>query len=446
MSEAETEVANDAKFEFDAGFQSKIASLFLRDTSFALKTNDLIQPEYFTEDATGALIRIAKDHLRVYKSVPDLKILPTLIKDEIAAKRLRPDMLEGVKAVIKEAIKADLSNPDYVVDQVVRFAKHQAIEQAMMRSIPLLEKGQFDKIAEIMKKATSVGLTVDDGDYDYWAEIENRTKERADLLAGKIVREGITTGYPDIDGNLYHYGWGRRELSCIMGAAKAGKSMSLGDFGRNASLAGYNVLYITLEVSKKIIAERLDAANSDTLMRELHKDHARVEAAIKALRAKNAGHLRIREYASGTCKPSQVNRLIEDYRANGIIFDLVIVDYADIMAAEYRSDSMIENLRTIYIDLRAIAFEHNIAVLTATQTNREGAKASTAKATDIGDDWNKARTVDILIGINATDAEKAAGEARLTWLLSRNTEDGFSLRIKQDRQKMKFLTKVLGRV
>jgi replicative DNA helicase len=84
-------------------------------------------------------------------------------------------------------------------------------------------------------------------------------------------------------------------------------------------------------------------------------------------------------------------------------------------------------------------------VLTATQTNRDGAKAATAKATDVGDDWNKARTVDIMIGINATDAEKAAGEARLTWLLSRNTEDGFSLRIKQDRQKMQFLTKIIGK-
>ncbi|WP_326894426.1 hypothetical protein U8P73_36700 (plasmid) [Rhizobium beringeri] len=50
-----------------------------------------------------------------------------------------------------------------------------------------------------------------------------------------------------------------------------------------------------------------------------------------------------------------------------------------------------------------------------------------------------------MIGINATDAEKAAGEARLTWLLSRNTEDGFSLRIKQDRAKMQFLKKVIGK-
>lgn len=436
----------EAQFDFDPAFQNKIAALFMRDTTFAMKTKDLVKPEYFAEDATGALIRIVQEHMKVYKAVPDFKILPTLLKDELAAKRLRPDMLDGIKSAIREAVTADLSNPDYVTDKIVDFAKHQAIEQAMMQSIPLLEKGQFDKIAEVMKRATSVGVLVDEGAYDYWAEIENRTQERHDLLAGKVVREGITTGYAGIDAHLYHYGWGRRELSCMMGAAKAGKSMSLGDFGRNASLAGYNVLYITLEVGKRIIAERLDAANSDTMMRELHKDPDKVEATLKALHAKKAGALHLREYPSGAFKPSQLARLLEDYRADGLLFDLVIVDYADIMAAEYRSDSLIENLRTIYIDLRAIAFEANVALLTATQTNRDGAKAATAKATDVGDDWNKARTVDILIGINATDAEKAAGEARLTWLLSRNTEDGFSLRIKQDRQKMKFLEKVLGKV
>jgi replicative DNA helicase len=115
------------------------------------------------------------------------------------------------------------------------------------------------------------------------------------------------------------------------------------------------------------------------------------------------------------------------------------------MASEYRSDSLQENLRTIYIDLRALAFETGAAFLTATQTNRDGAKTLTAKATDVGDDFNKVRTVDLLIGINATDAEKKAGEARLYWAASRNSSDGFSLRIRQERDKMKFLTAVIGK-
>lgn len=433
-----------AQFDFDASFQTKVAALFMRDTTFAMNTKDLIKPEYFTEDAAGALIRVVQDHVKTYRAVPDIKILPTILKDEIAKKRIRPDMVEPIKKLVKDVLVADLSNPAFVTDKVTDFAKTQAIIQAMERSIPLLEKQEWGKIAQIFKEANAVGTANDGGDYDYFEEIRNRTQQRHDLKAGKVVRNGITTGYPVMDAYLYHYGWGRKELSCMMGAAKAGKSMSLGDFGKNAAMAGYNVFYDSLEVAKDIIANRIDAALSDTLMRDLHKDPDAVEKAIRAIQAKS-GQFKLRDHPSGTLKPSQLHRLLENYRADGIIFDLVIVDYADIMASEYRSDSLQENLRTIYIDLRAIAHEANCAVLTATQTNRDGAKAATAKATDVGDDWNKARTVDIMIGINATDAEKQVGEARLSWLLSRNTEDGFSLRIKQDREKMQFLTKIIGR-
>ncbi|PZR92081.1 MAG: DNA helicase [Stutzerimonas stutzeri] len=437
---------SEGQFEFDPGFQTKIAALFTRDTTFAMKNKDLLKPEYFTNDAAGALVRIVQEHIKVYRAVPDLKILPTILKDEIAAKRIRPDMIEGIKTTVRDIVKADLSNPAFVTNKVTEFAKHQAVEQAMMASIGLLEKRDWNKIAELMKHATSIGANGDDDDYDYWEESKNRAQYRRDLRDGKIIRDGITTGYSAIDANLYHMGWGRKELSCMMGAAKAGKSMSLGDFARNANLAGYHVYYDTLEVSRDIIADRLDAANADTLMKELHKRPDDVEKALLRLRTAKTGHFKMREHASGTLKPSVLHRTLERYRADGIIFDLVVVDYADIMASEYRSDSLQENLRTIYIDLRAIAFETNTALLTATQTNRDGAKAHTAKATDVGDDWNKARTVDLMIGIDATDVEKNAGEARLSFLLSRNGESGFGLRIRQDRSKMQFITKILGRV
>ncbi|MBD9511653.1 DNA helicase [Ensifer sp. ENS10] len=435
-----------AQFEFDQSFQTKVAALVMRDTNFAMNTKDLIKPEYFTEDAAGALVRIVHEHVKVYRAVPDMKILPTILKDEIAAKRIRSDMVDPIKKMVRTILTTDLSNPAFVQDKVTDFAKHQAVEGAIMSILPLLEKGKdWAKIGQLMKDAVSIGSVTDGGDYDYFDEIRNRTQERHDLKSGKVIRSGITTGYAAIDAYLYHMGWGRKELSCVMGAAKAGKSMSLGDFGKNASMAGYNVFYDSLEVAKEIIAARVDAALSDTMMRDLHKDPDKVEAAIKAIAAKS-GKFKMRDHASGTLKPSQLNRLLEQYRADGIIFDLVIVDYADIMAAEYRSDSLQENLRTIYVDLRAIAYEANCALLTATQTNRDGAKASTAKATDVGDDWNKARTVDLMLGINATDAEKAANEARLTWLLARNGESGFSLSLKQDRSKMQFITKVLGKV
>lgn len=439
MSEAGT-----ASYEFDEAFQERIAGMFLSETSFASRVHDLVKPEYFTNNATKTVMRVAQDHFSVYKTAPEMTLMGTLIKDAFLAKRIRKDEIPEIRDLLRRVKNLPATNLDYIVDKVSKFARHQAIEQAIMESVGLLEKGDFDKISDRIKQAVSVGESQVFERYDYFKEIESRTKKREDILAGKIVRNGITTGYSGMDAYLYHAGWGRKELSCIMGPAKSGKSLSLGDFCKNASLAGYNVLYVSCEVAKEIIAERIDAALSSTIMNELHKKPADVRAEIiKA--EKGAGHFEFQDRPSGTMKPSHLRTMLEKFAKEGIIFDLVAVDYADIMAPEFRTDDLREALRTIYIDLRAIASEFNIALLTATQTNRDGAKSITSKATDVGDDWNKARTVDILIGINVTDEEKRAGEARLYWALSRNTQDGFTLRIKQDRQRMQFLTKIIGK-
>lgn len=430
-------------YDFDENFQDKIAGLFSRDTSFAKRVTDLIKPDYFTNVGTMEFVRICQEHLRKHGNVPDRQTFVKVLKDMVAAKRLRDDVLDGVKEAFRKSMKADLTNANYVAEEVATFAKHQAIQNAMMASIPLLEKGDFAKIRELMSTACQIGLTDDWEDYDYFAKIKERTARRDDIASGSVLRTGITTGYAKVDVHLYHNGWGRKELSCLMGAAKAGKSLGLGDFAKNASLAGYNVLYVSLEVAKEIISERIDAALSDTLMAELVNDRAKVEAAIQKMEA-NAGVFKVIDFPSGTLKVSHLNRVLEKYRDRGVVFDLVVVDYADIMAPERSSDELREGLRRIYIDLRALAHVWNVAMLTATQTNRDGAKKAAAEATDVGDDWNKVRTVDILIGINATEAEKQIGEARLKWLISRNTADGFSLRIKQDRSKMQFLKDVLA--
>lgn len=446
MSAEEEEDVGSGVYEFDQAFQKKVVTMFLRDTQFAMRAKDLIEPEYFGEEAMGALVRLGQDYVRKYKSAPDPKLFVSLLKDEIAKKRIRDDLKDDIKSLLKEALnpKVDLSSSGYVLDKIADFAKRQAVERAILKSVELLDKGDFASIEKITKQALSVGNVVDGEEYDYWKEIESRTQLREDWKAGRIVKTGISTGVSEIDAHLYHGGWGRKELSLLMGAAKAGKSLSLGEFTKNASLLGYNTFYGSCEVACSIIADRLDAALSDTAMRLLKDDPQTVRRKIKAAEAK-AGALKMRDFASGTLKPSQLHRIVEDYRSDGIIMDLITVDYADIMAAEYRSDNFIENMRSIYIDLRAIAFEFNAALLTATQTNREGAKKATAKMTDVAEDFNKIRTADIVLGINATEDEKRSNEARLTWVASRNSEDGFSLRIRQDREKLKFVTAILGK-
>ena len=440
-----TDTGEAPAYEFDIDFQTKIVALQLRDTSFAARTDGLIEPTYFEHEIDRHIVKIAVDYFTVYKKTPDWGILGTLLKSLVFKKTIRADMLKEIVPRLNELKSIDISDRDYVVDQVATFARSMAMQNAMMKSIEALEKGDIGKIEKLMSEALQVGAQDDTGFYDYWKENDNRAQERVDKASGLIAPDGITTGVTELDEILQpHNGWGRKELNVLMGAAKAGKSMALGEFAKAASLAGYNVLYMSCEVAAKIIAMRVDANVSDTAIKLLGAHPERVRKAIGTLSAK-AGAFEIREYPTGTLTCSMVRRLLKTYRARGIVFDLIVADYADIMAPEHRSDVERENSKQVYESLRAIAFEENAAVLTATQSNRTGAKAITAKGTDVAEDFNKVRIADCFISINATDAERATGEARLFFANMRNTEDGFTLRIRQERDRMKFISKVLGR-
>jgi replicative DNA helicase len=193
-----------------------------------------------------------------------------------------------------------------------------------------------------------------------------------------------------------------------------------------------------------IYADRLDANFSDTAMRLL-KDHPfDVATKVKAAALKSAP-LMVHDFASGSLKPSMIRRILERYRAKGIIFDLIVVDYADICSAEHPTGEFRHDSNSFWVDLRGIGYEQNAAILTATQTNREGAKKMTATGLDVAEDINKTRNVDLLISINATPEEIDSNEVRLFAAASRNQKE-FHLRIQQDREKMRFIKKVLGKV
>ncbi|BBI61622.1 hypothetical protein HSBAA_29280 [Vreelandella sulfidaeris] len=113
------------------------------------------------------------------------------------------------------------------------------------------------------------------------------------------------------------------------------------------------------------------------------------------------------------------------------------------MAPDFRTQDPIENSKSIYVGLRAIAMQYDVALLTATQTNREGARSSVATMTDVAEDFNKIRIADLVISINKTEEEKANQEARLYFAASRNQRSDITIRIKQDLERMQFLTKIL---
>jgi len=430
-------------YDFNATFQDKIMTLAIRDQVFARRTQGLISPEYFENSATATLIDLAQRHYQRYSELPSEVALIQSIKDAVVSGQIRKELKKDVVDKFKLARKGSLSDREFVADKVAEFARHQAIYRAMMQSTDLLGKKKYDKIADLIKSASTIGANDADACVDYFGSIECRSIERKDKVAGIKPPQGITTGLAKLDKLLYHNGWGREELSVLLGGAKSGKSTGLLFFARNGALAGKNVLYVTLEMSGKIASSRIDASISEIEMKELESHIGEVEDKVKKAN-KGAGLLYIAEFPTGSLSPSGLRRLIESNAAEGRRFDMVVVDYLDLMTPDNRTNDPIENSKQVYIGVRAIAQEENIAMLSATQSNREGFKSITAKAEHVSDDFNKVRIADLLISINSSDDEKLRGEARLFFAASRNQAGSMMLQVKQDLERMIFIKSIIG--
>lgn len=445
----------EVKYEFDDEFQLKIATHVLRDQSFMMKAAHLVKPEYFENVGVQAMVNLGLRYFQKRNAVVQTRVVgKELFKDDVDNKIIRSDTkqmaIDTFKAIFSDS--ADLSNGDLIADKVAEFARHQAVSNAIYGAATLLDKKQFDKIEAMITAAMKVGINVDSNEYDYWERAEERRQTRIERLTGVAKPTGITTGHKMIDDLLFHRGWGRKELNVILGGAKSGKTTALINFSKAAVLAGLHVLHVSLEVSSEINAMRADATMTDTFVKELEREANTVKGKLDVLRGR-AGEYKIHEYPSGTFSPNQLRQLIERYKTpsrnpdgtirKAVKFDLIVVDYADIMAPDFRTNDPIENSKNIYLGLRAIASEENVAMLTATQGNREGAKATVLTGVHVADDYNKVRTVDLMISINVTDEERANGEARLHFAASRNQEGGITIFVKQELSKMKFISSIL---
>ncbi len=428
----------EAKYEFGFEFQTLILAYLFRDVTFNVRTEGLIKPGYFDSEVHAVLANIASTYFETYKTVPSRATLTVLLKDAIAKKQIRPELQGDVVATIRQAYDEKLADIESTIKEVTKFARKQELTKAILKCASLIDKGDYDSVEPIIAKAVLIGANEGIGEYDFFKEADNRFAYREEVEAGRILPTGITTGFKEFDDHLYHKGWGRGELSVLMGPAKSGKTMALLSFAVKAVLHGSNVLYVSLEVSRRILADRLDANIAGVKIKDLVGNKRKVRDA-SVIASPKAGIFKLHDYPTGTFSPLMLRRLLARYASMGIRFDMVVVDYADIMAPDVNSDQPRENSRLIYVGLRGIAQEFDCAILSATQTNREGFKAAVGRMEHVSDDINKARTVDLLIAINADDEDRVLGRAKLHIIASRNQDGGSPIELKTNLAMARFL-------
>lgn len=427
---------------FDSDFRQKVLSLSLRDNNFCERVDGLIKPELFDDEISKYILSLAQSHYHKYNQAPSPVAISHNFSQDKKNNVVRKELHSSITCRLRDLYKTDISDRDFIIDQISDFARRQATINAVLEASEIIDSGaDVGAIMPLMQKALDTGSSDLTSAYDYKEGIQQRSEIRKARLKGEIAFNSVTTGYREFDDCLFRRGWGKSELSLYMAPSKAGKSIALVDHALRAVERGYNTLFVSLEVATEIQNDRMDSNISGVKMDDLYVHIDKVQERVEKW-AGRAANLKMHEYPTGTFRVSDLRRLIKKYQAVGITFDFVVVDYADIMLSESTSTEGIDKSKQVLIDLRALAQAENVAILSATQTNRDGAKVETIEAIHVAEDFNKIRIADLVISINANELEKQSNEARLYFAASRN-QKAVTITVKRDLSIMRHIKEIV---
>jgi replicative DNA helicase len=310
---------------------------------------------------------------------------------------------------------------DWLVDTTEKWCRDRAIYLALMESIALADgkdkEKDRDAIPSILSNALAVSFDAHVG-HDYLLDYEARYESyhrKEDLIPfdleyfNKITKGGLPN----------------KTLNIALAGTGVGKSLFMCHVASSALLSGKNVLYITAEMAEEKIAERIDANLLNVPIQEL-TDLPKVmfEERVTKLSQKTQGSLIIKEYPTATAHAGHFRSLLNELALKKSFRpDIIFIDYLNICASErYRAGSNVNSytvVKAIAEELRGLACEANVPIVSATQTTRSGYGSSDVELTDTSESFGLPATADLMFALISTDDLEGLGQIMVKQLKNR---------------------------
>ncbi len=384
-----------AEYTFDV--QKLYIEMLLADAESFARAQNIFNPESF-DRKLQPIAKFVKDYMDEYKVMPDV--------DQVNAKH-------DIK--LKSAKDLDPAHFNWLLDEFETFSRHKALEQAILSSADLLEKGDYGPVEDMVKDAVNVGLTRDLGT-DYFEDPRGR------LEALKDNNGQISTGWQNLDKKLFG-GFNRGELNIFAGGSGAGKSLFLQNLAVNWAQAGLNVCYISFELSEQLTAMRLDAMMTNIPTKKVFPEIDNVEMKVKMLK-KKSGNLQIKYLPSGSNVLDVRTYLKELELKNKKKVDCILIDYLDLMMPKSKrispADLFIKD-KYVSEELRNLVVEKQCVLATASQLNRASVEEIEFDHSHISGGLSKIQTADNVIGIFTSRAMKERGRYQIQFMKTRSS-------------------------
>ena len=416
--------------KFGKIFQDKLVYLILTERPFADQIGEVIDVSFLEFKYLQTLVRSIYQYKEKYEVYPSLKIMASLIRNNIDDEVVKEQAKEYLLGVLKDS--SIVEDCDYVKETSLEFCKKQKLKEAMMKSVKLLNRSSFDEISTVINEALKLGNDNDFG-HDYKLDFEERFKFKQ--------RNPITTGWKEIDA-ICKDGLGSGEMGVVIAPTGAGKSMALVHLGAEAVKLGKTVIHYSLEMSDTSIAGRYDSCITGLRLNEMFHFKDQIFEKIKDIE----GNVIIKEYPTKSATTATIKNHLEKVKSKGMKIDMIIVDYADLLrpTGNNRLSEKRHDLESIYEELRGIAQVHECPVWTASQTNRSGINAEVVTMEAISESFNKCFVADFIFSLSRTQEDRATNKGRIYVAKNRNGPDNIIYPIRMDTSNVSIEVLSLG--
>jgi replicative DNA helicase len=420
--------------------ETSILKNLIYNEDYTRKVLPFIHSEYFSDSVEKILFDEIHAFINKYKNLPTKE---SLVINLTESTKLTEPQVQGAIRLINEIEehKKEPTENQWLIEQTEKFCQDKAIYNAIMESVQILDdkNGKLSKgeIPKLLSNALGVSFDANVGhDYindaeqrfDFYHRQESRISFDLDLF-NKITKGGIPN----------------KTLSICLAGTGVGKSMFMCHVAASCISQGINVLYITLEMAEERIAERIDANLLNVSINELHKmTKSEYDRKFEALKVKTHGKLIIKEYPTAAANSLHFRALLNElHLKKNFQPQIIFIDYLNICSsARLKPGANVNSysyVKAIAEELRGLAVEFNLPIVSATQTTRGGYNNSDVELTDTSESFGLPATADFMFALISTEELEQLNQLMVKQLKNRFGDPNHYKRfvIGVDREKMR---------
>jgi len=420
--------------------EQAILKHLIYNEEFLRKVLPFIKEDYFSDRTERTLFNEITQFTQTYNNSPEIAALSIAVKEK---NNLTDEEVQECEDYLEEVSKDSDSKAEiqWLVDKTEKWCQEKAIYNAVLGSISILDgkdktkdKGSIPKIlsdALAISFDTTVGhdyLEDSNERYEFYHRNEERIPFDLDCF-NKITKGGLPA----------------KTLNIALAGTGVGKSLFMCHVASGCMVQGKNVLYITMEMAEEKIAERIDAnllnVTLDDLM-GLPKDI--YDKKVARVREKSAGKLIIKEYPTASASTTHFRTLLNELNLKkSFVPDIIFVDYLNICcSSRIKAGANINSytyVKSIAEELRGLAVEYNVPIVSATQTTRSGFTSSDPGLEDTSESFGLPATADLMFALITSEDLEALGQIMVKQLKNRYNDPTYYKRftIGVDRAKMR---------